>query len=380
MTFLRQSDSIVLRNNPGENMEHKISDIIKRFNLDFRIQPYGNGHINDTYIAGSAGSKYIIQRINSSVFKRPEQVMENIESVCDFLKEKITAAGGDPDRETLTLIRTTDGKSYYKTEDNQYFRVYKFISDAYTADIPESPEQLCAAAHAFGRFQRMLSDYPAEKLNETIKDFHNTVKRYGDFEAAVSADRMKRLESVKSEAEFVRVRKNISGLITDGIRNGSIPVRVTHNDTKFNNVMLDAKTGEGICVIDLDTVMPGSLLYDFGDALRTGANTAAEDERDLSLVHFDLGMFEAFSRGFISEVKDTLTQAEIRLLPMSAAIMTYECGMRFLTDYLEGDIYFKIHRRNHNLDRARNQFKLMLDIESKLNDMTEIVKRILESD
>ena len=357
-------------------MAYLIKDVISQFDLDFKVAPYGNGHINDTYVA-DCEPRYILQRINSNVFKNPEEVMENIAAVCDFLRGKIAAEGGDPDRETLSLIRTRDGKNYYKASDEDYFRVYKFIEDAYSVDIPENHEQFYSAARAFGKFQRLLSDFPAENLHETIVDFHNTEKRYENFENAVKADAKKRLKTVADEVEFVRSRKGITTLITDCMEKGIIPLRVTHNDTKLNNVMLDSKSDAGLCVVDLDTVMPGSLLYDFGDALRTGANTAAEDETDLSRVIFDLGMFEAFAKGFLEELCGKITSEEIKLLPMSAIIMTFECGMRFLTDYLEGDTYFKTHRENHNLDRARNQFKLVEDMEKKIPEMETIIKKLL---
>ncbi len=357
-------------------MAYLIKDVISQFDLEFKVEPYGNGHINDTYVA-DCEPRYILQRINSNVFKKPDEVMENIARVCDFLREKIAAEGGDPDRETLSLIRTRDGKDFYKASNNDYFRVYKFIEDAYSVDIPENPGQFYNAARAFGKFQRLLSDFPADKLHETIVDFHNTGKRYDNFEKAVSKNKKKRVKNAADEIEFVRNRKNITTLITDGMEKGIIPLRVTHNDTKLNNVMLDSKTGAGLCVVDLDTVMPGSLLYDFGDALRAGANTAAEDETDLSKVKFDLRMFESFAKGFWEELYGKLTTEEIKFLPMSAVIMTFECGMRFLTDYLEGDTYFKIHRPDHNLDRARNQFKLVEDMEKKLPEMEEIINKLL---
>ena len=310
-------------------MAYLIKDVIAQFDLEFKVAPYGNGHINDTYVA-DCEPRYILQRINSNVFKKPEEVMENIAAVCDFLREKIAAEGGDPDRETLSLIRTRDGKNYYKASDEDYFRVYKFIEDAYSVDIPETPAQFYNAARAFGKFQRLLSDFPAEKLYDTIVDFHNTGKRYENFEKAVSADKKKRLASVADEVEFVRQRKGITTLITDGMAKGTIPLRVTHNDTKLNNVMLDSKTHSGLCVVDLDTVMPGSLLYDFGDALRAGANTAAEDETDLSKVNFDLRMFEAFAKGFWEElygklpreVENLLDVAEVKFLARSCEVIS----------------------------------------------------------
>lgn len=357
-------------------MEYSLNDIVRSFDLEFDTAPYGNGHINDTYITDFK-PRYILQRINSKVFKNPPEVMENIAKVCGFLRDKIKSEGGDPERETLTLIRTVNGENFYKANDTDYFRVYKFIEDAITVDIPENTDQFYNAARAFGKFQRLLSCFPADELHETIKDFHNTPKRFDALEEAIAADVCGRVKSVMPEVEFARARQGICPLIVDGIADGSIPLRVTHNDTKLNNVMLDAETGRGLCVIDLDTVMPGSLLYDFGDALRAGANAAAEDETNLDLVKMDLDMFEAFARGFCEELSESFTEREIELLPMSAIIMTFECGIRFLSDYLSGDTYFKIHRPGHNLDRAKNQFKLVYDMESKLDEMNAIIKKIL---
>ena len=357
-------------------MAYQIKDVIRHFRLEFRIDPYGNGHINDTYVA-DCNPRYILQRINNNVFKNPPEVMENIAKVCDYLREKIAAEGGNPDRETLSLIRADDGKAYYQASENDYFRVYKFVEDSLALDTPENPTQFYNAACAFGRFQRRLSDFPAGELHETIKDFHNTPKRFEALEDAIAKDVCGRAAEASAEIEFARARRGICSLIVDGMADGSIPLRVTHNDTKLNNVLFDAKTEKGLCVIDLDTVMPGSLLYDFGDALRSGGNTAAEDETNLDLVKFDLDMFEAFTKGFGEELAESFTEREIELLPMSAIILTFECGIRFLADYLSGDTYFKIHREKHNLDRARNQFKLVLDMESKMDEMKAIVKKVL---
>ncbi|MBQ4137541.1 MAG: aminoglycoside phosphotransferase family protein [Clostridia bacterium] len=357
-------------------MAYLVNDIIRHFDIEFETSPYGNGHINDTYVTGCK-PRYILQRINSNVFKNPAQVMENIAKVCDFLREKIKAEGGDPDRETLTLMRTVEGKEYHKENEQDYFRVYKFIEDSISLDTPENTDQFYNAALAFGKFQRLLSDFPASELHETIKDFHHTPKRFDALEAAIEADVCGRRASVEKEIEFARAHKGICSLIVDGIADGSIPLRVTHNDTKLNNVMLDAETGKGLCVIDLDTVMPGSLLYDFGDAIRAGANKAAEDETNLDLVGLNVEMFEAFARGFCEELGESFTEREIELLAMSAIILTFECGIRFLTDYLSGDTYFKIHRPEHNLDRARDQFKLVYDMEQKLDEMNATVRKVL---
>lgn len=357
-------------------MSYNLSEIISHFNTEVEIAPYGNGHINDTYIAES-DPRVILQRINSTVFKKPEEVMSNILGVTEHLRKKILAAGGNPDRETLTVIKTKDGENCYKASDKDYFRMYKFIEDTVSYDNVENPSQLYEAARAFGRFQNMLSDYPAEKLYDTIPFFHNTVKRFEDFSRAVQEDKMSRAASVQTEIDFALARKADTRVIVDAIAQGSVPIRVTHNDTKLNNVMLDKNTGEGVCVIDLDTVMPGSLLYDYGDALRFGASSGTEDEQDLDKIWFDLELFETFTKGFLSEVGSTITEKEIELLPFSAKLMTYECGIRFLGDHLNGDTYFKIHREGHNLDRARTQFKLVADIEKKLPEMKAIVEKYI---
>ena len=357
-------------------MSYTLEDIVRKFAIHVNVESYGNGHINDTYIVDDE-PKYILQRINHAIFKNPEQVMSNILGVTEFLRKKIIAEGGDPERETLTVIKTVDGDSFYKTEDGNCFRMYNYIENAVSYEAVEAPEQFYQAARAFGKFQNMLADYPAEKLYETIPFFHDTTKRFADFKKAVADDAAGRAASVQKEIDFVLARYADTGVVVDAIADGRVPLRVTHNDTKLNNVMLDAVSGEGVCVIDLDTVMPGSLLYDYGDALRFGASSGAEDEIDLDKIYFDLELFEAFTKGFLEEVGDKLTPAEIELLPFSAKLLTYECGMRFLGDYLNGDTYFKIHREGHNLDRARTQFKLVADIESKLEEMKKIVAKYI---
>jgi len=253
--------------------------------------------------------------------------------------------------------------------------MYNFVENAVSYDAIENPIQFYHAAKAFGRFQQMLSDFPVEILDETIPNFHNTRSRFSDFLAAVEADKVSRAVGIKSEIQFVLDREKYADVVNDAIKDGSVPVRVTHNDTKLNNVLLDVNTNEGVCVIDLDTVMPGSALYDFGDALRFGANHGAEDDKNLENVYCDLDLFEQFTKGFLEEVGESLTEKEIELLPFSAILMTYECGMRFLGDYLNGDVYFKIHYPEHNLDRARSQFKLVADMESKSDEMASIVRK-----
>lgn len=350
--------------------QFSIAQVLKEFNIFVNADAYGNGHINDTYRV--EGSKYILQRINTSIFKNPQELMTNIENVTAFLRKKITAAGGDPERETLTFVPTVNGENLYQMGDHGAFRVYKFITGTKTIEDSKNPEDLYEAGVGFGHFQKMLEDFPAETLFETIKDFHHTPKRVEALKEAIRNDVAGRAESVKAEIDFALENAVWADTVIKGIEEGTIPLRVTHNDTKINNILFDEATGKALCVIDLDTVMPGSALYDFGDALRMGGSTAAEDETDLEKVWFDTKAYEAFAKGFLSEMKDSLTSAELELLPLSVKLLTYECGIRFLTDHLNGDTYFKIHRPNHNLDRARNQFKLVADIASKEEELRKI--------
>ena len=352
-----------------------LHEVLGAFNIENDIEAYGNGHINDTYC--SDPTKYIIQRINTSIFTNPDELMENIENVTSFLSDKIRAAGGDPKRETLTVIKTIDGKNCYKCDDGNVFRVYRFITDTKSIENDKTLEDLRNAGKGFGRFQQMLDDFPVEKLYETIKDFHNTPKRVEALKTAIAENKAGRADSVKAEIEFALKNSDFADTVIKGMESGEIPVRVTHNDTKINNILFDVKTGEAVAVIDLDTVMPGSMLYDFGDALRMGGSTGAEDEVDLSKVNFDKECFKYFAEGYLSEVKDVLRPMDIELLPFSVKLLTYECGIRFLTDYLNGDTFFKIHRENHNLDRARNQFKLVADITAMEDELKEIIKTLI---
>lgn len=357
-------------------------------NFDFKgtlteCKPYGSGHINDTYllsyeIEDMGRLNVILQRMNNEVFTKPVELMENIMGVTSYLKERIEENGGDPERETLNVIPAKDGKPYYKDSDGNYWRSYKFITDATSYDQVEKPEDFYESAVAFGNFQRLLADYPAETLHETIEGFHDTKARFATFQKAVEEDVMGRAASVQEEIEFVRAREeSIANYFCDLLAKKELPLRVTHNDTKLNNIMIDNKTGKGICVIDLDTVMPGLAMNDFGDSIRFGASTAAEDEQDLSKVSCSMELFDIYAKGFIEGCAGKLTEREILELPMGAMTMTYECGMRFLTDYLQGDTYFKIHRENHNLDRCRTQFKLVADMEQKWDTMMEIVKKYM---
>ncbi len=352
----------------------ELQSILEQFGVKADAKTHGNGHINRTYLVDST-PRVILQRINTDVFKKPAEVMENVMAVTSYLREKIAAAGGDPDRETLTFLRAKDGKPYYCTPEGDYYRAYYFVEDSISLESADSLEEFAEAARGFGRFQKMLSDFPAEQLYETIELFHDTANRYRQFDEALAKNAAGRAASVQPEIDFVLSHRHYATRITDAIATGEVPLRVTHNDTKLNNVLLDSKTRRALCVIDLDTVMPGSLLYDFGDALRFGASTGAEDEQDLDKIHFDLEKFEVYTAAFLSEVGASLTPKERALLPLSVLMMTLECGTRFLTDHLNGDIYFGIHRENHNLDRARTQFKLVAEIEEKLAEMSEIVAK-----
>lgn len=342
--------------------------------------PYGSGHINDTFlltfdISGMGVLKVILQRMNKDIFTEPEQLMENILNVTSYLRERIIENGGDPERETLNVIRTVDDKPYYIDSEGDYWRAYKFITDATSYDQVENADDFYQSAVSFGNFQRLLADYPADTLHETIKGFHDTKARFEVFKQAVADDVCGRAASVQEEIEFVLAHEDVANVFGELLAKGEVPLRVTHNDTKLNNIMIDNKTGKGICVIDLDTVMPGLAMNDFGDSIRFGASTAAEDERDLSKVSCDLELFDLYAKGYIEGCGGKLTAKEIELMPMGAKVMTFECGMRFLTDYLQGDHYFKIHREDHNLDRCRTQFKLVKDMEAKWDTMQQIIKK-----
>lgn len=341
--------------------------------------PYGSGHINDTFrvIFQHKGEtkRYILQRMNNQIFLNPEELMENVVGVTSWLRKKIVENGGEPERETLNLVPAKDGKAFYKDSEGEYWRVYLFIEGAKTYDLVENQEDFYQSAVAFGRFQGLLADYPAETLHETIQDFHNTVKRLDTFKKAVEADACGRAAQVQEEIQFVLDREALAHKLCDMQAEGKLPLRVTHNDTKLNNIMIDDETRKAICVIDLDTVMPGLSVNDFGDSIRFGASTGAEDEPDLSKVSCSMELFELYTKGFVEGCKGSLTEEELDMLPVGAMTMTYECGMRFLTDYLEGDHYFKIHREGHNLDRCRTQFKLVKDMEEKWNQMNEIVNK-----
>ena len=344
-----------------------------------RFERCDTGHINDTYFVdcGEGNPKYILQRVNTEIFKKPAELMENIKGVTCHVAKKVAAEGGDPTREVRTVIDTKDGNGYFIDPDGRYWRAFLEIRNVVSYDFPDSPDLFYKSAVAFGRFFKQLSDYPAQTLYETIPNFHNSVSRMNDFKAAVATDKMGRAAEMQPEIAFALSKEPKCSYILDRIADGRIKLCVTHNDTKLNNVLMDKDTGEGVCIIDLDTVMPGSLLYDFGDAIRFGASTAREDETDLSKVQVDLEMFEAFVRGFVGELRDSMTEEEVLGLPMGAYLMTLETGIRFLGDYLNGDVYFHIAYPEHNRDRARNQLRLIADMDAKMEQMEAIVRKYL---
>jgi Ser/Thr protein kinase RdoA (MazF antagonist) len=363
-------------------MLDNIKEIVGSFFEDVEITnavPFGNGHINSTIRVvleqGGESRNYVLQKINKNVFKDPHRLMENYVGVTEFLKKKIASNGGNPERETINVIRARDGKSYTVDSSGEYWRLIKYVDGSVCYDQVERPEQFYDSAVAFGKFQRLLSDYPADTLYETIPNFHNTPDRFRHFIAAVEADSCGRASGVLDEIAFVRAREEFAETLEKAHREGRLPLKVTHNDTKLNNILFDGESGRALCVVDLDTIMPGYSVNDFGDSIRFGATTAAEDEADLSKVNFDISLYELYVKGFIEGAGEGLTDGELELLPIGALMMTYECGMRFLTDYLSGDTYFKTSRPNHNLDRARNQFKLVSDMEQMLPQMYEIVNK-----
>ncbi|MDO4566254.1 MAG: aminoglycoside phosphotransferase family protein [Oscillospiraceae bacterium] len=340
------------------------------------IERNETGHINDTFVVKAGdGRSYIMQRINDFVFKNPREVMENIIGVTQFLREVIVASGGDPERETLNVMLTETGDPLFTDSEGGAWRCFKLIEDIVCLEHASSTKQFRSCARSFGGFLRRLESYPAETLHETIPDFHNTPARLAALKRAVEADVMGRRSEAAAEIDFILSREDECGYFTTRLASGEIPLRVTHNDTKFNNILIDKASGEGVCIIDLDTIMPGSALYDFGDAIRSGANRAEEDERELSKVALNLELFEAYTRGYLEAAGEALTEAEIDALPWGAKIITLECGARFLTDHLEGDHYFKTSREGHNLDRARTQLALVADMEKNWDKMLAIVEK-----
>ena len=336
---------------------------------------YGEGHINDTFVVWREdhSKRFILQRINTDTFTNPVGLMENVCGVTRHLRAKILAEGGDPARETLNVIPTLSGSTCYLDADGGAWRAYDFVEDTICLQQVGSETDFRTVAETLGKFQNQLEDYPASTLHETIARFHDTPNRYANFEKALAADALGRAKNIASEIEFIHAREQDCHVLLDQLAAGEIPLRVTHNDTKINNVLIDAATGKGICVIDLDTVMPGLSAYDFGDSIRTGANDCAEDEPDQSKVHFDLHLYEVFAKGYLSTAGASMSMAEKKSLAWGARLMTLECGIRFLTDYLEGDHYFHIARPDHNRDRARTQVTLVRQMEEVFDQMLEIV-------
>lgn len=363
--------------------EEMLTEVLDAFDFGNPVvgaKRFGCGHINDTFCVHTQPEDvsckcFILQRMSSAAFKRPDQLMENIVGVTEYLGKKIVAAGGDRSREAMQVLRPKNGENYYTDSQGGAWRVYPFVEGIYCYQSAETPELFEASAHAFGKFQKMLDGYPADTLYETIPHFHDTEDRLAKLKDAIAADVKGRVADVADEIAFVMAREADCSVALQAQRDGILPLRVTHNDTKLNNVLIDVKTGEGMCVIDLDTTMPGLAINDFGDSIRFGANHSAEDEKDLSKVNFDIDLFEAYTRGFLAGADGTLTEAELDYLPWGAKLMTLECGIRFLTDYLVGDTYFRIHYPEQNLDRCRTQFKLVRDMEEQFDDMKAVIAK-----
>ena len=351
-----------------------MKEIVSKFPLHGTVvscEPYGSGHINDTYwVETDRGTLYILQRINTHVFPDVMGLMKNIASVTEFLSQR----ANDP-REAMHLVRARDGAAFVVDEDGGCWRVYDFVTGSVCLQRIERAQDFYECAFAFGNFQQMMAAFPAETLSETIPNFHNTPDRYRKLNRAIAEDRMHRVKEVSEEIAFAQSLAPEVGKLHALRESGALPTRVTHNDTKINNVLMDEVSGKALCVIDLDTVMPGLAAYDFGDSIRFGAATAAEDEEDLSRMRLNVDLFETYSRGFLAACNN-LTALEIETLPLGALTMTQECGVRFLTDYLEGDTYFKIHRPDHNLIRCRTQFALAADLKRHMPKLREIVASV----
>ncbi|MBQ7033206.1 MAG: aminoglycoside phosphotransferase family protein [Clostridia bacterium] len=341
-----------------------------------KIVPLGIGNINDSFLA-EGKEKFVLQRINTDVFTDPAGVMRNIQLICAHLEEKIRTEGGDPFRESLQFLPTIkDGTLLHTAEDGSSWRMYRFVDNVVTLQNATSPDAAYKAALAFGRFQSRLADFDATRLTETIPDFHNTKKRWDVFCEAVEADRAGRAGEVQDLIETAMRLSYLAPALTDLLAKGTLPVRVTHNDTKINNILFDKATGHGLCVIDLDTVMPATALYDFGDMVRSGANATDEEDTDLSRVRLDMDYYASFLRGFLDGTEGRLTQSEKENLALSALVITFELAIRFLGDYLNGDVYFSIRTPRHNAERAANQLQLVCDMEKKYEEMQKLLKTI----
>lgn len=341
-----------------------------------RMEVFGNGLINDTYVATTDDNnikrKYTVQRINHNIFKNVPALMDNILAVTKHLKNKIIQEGGNPEKETLNVIMSRENKPY-AVVDGFYYRVYDFIDDVETFQVIKNDEIFFESAIAAARFQQRLADFDASTLFESIPNFHNTVVRFEALKKAINDDKLNRAKEMQKEIEFALSHEYLTDMIMSKLDSKELPLKVTHNDTKLNNILFEKETNKGLCVIDLDTIMPGTMLFDYGEALRTGCNRAQEAEKDLTLVNFDINLFEIYTKGYLAVMKDTLCDTELKLMPYACMIMTFENGIRFLTDYLEGDTYFKIKYKEHNIDRCRTQFKLVSDMEKCIDKLKDIV-------
>ncbi|MDR1465074.1 MAG: aminoglycoside phosphotransferase family protein [Oscillospiraceae bacterium] len=363
-----------------------LSGILRQFALEEEYNGFSapktleDGHINDTYVfasqreGGEPGPRYLLQRINTFVFKHPRELMENILHVTEHIRSGAAAQASG--LRTLSVYRTKTGELCYTDEEGGTWRCYNYVENTYSLQAASCLEDAYRAARAFGAFARMIADFPIGQLHETIPDFHHTVRRYEQLEQAIAENRAGRLEEVRAEVAFAQARRADAARLVDLLAAGKLPLRVTHNDTKLNNVLFDLDTHEPVCVVDLDTIMPGLSLYDFGDSIRFLGNTAAEDERDLTKVDISLPIYESYARGYLAEAGESLWEEEARLLPFSAKLMSYECGMRFLADYLNGDVYFRVHQADDNLARCRTQFKLVEKIEARLDEMEAVTMGI----
>lgn len=368
--------------NPDERQ--RLTDIGRQFRIPGRFHDGHRikiGHINETFAAaydhGGSPFRVVHQTINTHVFREPVALMNNVVRVTEHLRRKLAAEGASQlHRRALEVVPAQDGLPYHIDDEGRFWRTFVFVDGVQSFDAVETPRQAFQAGHAFGRFQSLLSDLPATELATTIPDFHHTPKRYERLLKAIEVDEFRRARTARKEIAFARSMEPLVSALLDAEASGEVPVRVTHNDTKFNNVMLDEETGEAMCVVDLDTVMPGLVLYDFGDMIRTTTSRTAEDEQFLDRVELEMPMFEALTRGYIEATRDFLTPAERNLLVLSGKLITFTIGIRFLTDYLEGDQYFRIHREHHNLDRCRKQFRLIQSIQEKEAEMQRLVESL----
>jgi len=354
-----------------------IEEVLQNYALEGQVnscERYGSGHINETYLVKTDRKNYILQKINNSIFKNVPALMDNIEAVSKHLKNK-----GYDERHNLSIVYTKDGKHHVHMQDGSYWRVYHFVTDSISLNLCQSAQDFYHSAAGFGTFQSLLYDFDADVLTETIPRFHDTPDRYRQLHAAIAADPLHRAEEAKEEIAFALSQEKNAGFLMDLLQKGELPLRVTHNDTKLNNVMLDAQTRKPICIIDLDTVMPGLVANDFGDSIRFGASTALEDEQDLDQVELSLDLFDIYTKGFLEHCGKYLTEKEIDTLPYGAKLMTLECGVRFLTDFLNGDTYFRVSREKHNLIRCRTQFKLVQRINENLNVLHAIIQKYKQS-